>query len=254
MPQTSVEKVESNIGSVAKAFGQSPNPGTLKLPSGASAKARSISQNFLPSTPSRKLLTQGPSSDDPKRSGGIMGTLHDWTLIFLRSSFGTPFRHTFARRARSVILGSPTSALHPLLSSIRILSSLAVASLVEDPYGRVAKDIPSLLRTFTTTTRQIETFVAKQLDVHWTDVGFREEGSGSGSSGRKVTEIELLVRELKTGLKAIVDAFGPFASELGISGSEMAVARQLVATLEQTDKGDAAAANKGGAPEMAEVK
>ena len=221
-PATSVERIESNVGSIAKSYGQSPNPGTFKFSSAASSPARSLS-NLLPSTPPRKLLTQGPSSQQtPSSAGGLLGKFKIYMDTFLRSTVGTLFRHTFARRAQSIILGSPTSTLHPLISAVRSLSALAVASLTEDPYGKVAKDIPILIRTYISTIQQIKIFLSIGLPVHWTDVDFHEGES------RRVPEIDFLLRELKEALKAVLTGFGPFANELGIPARDVAVARKLV--------------------------
>ena len=240
-PATTTERIEYGVDYIAKYLGQSPNPGTFTVPSAASSPARSIS-SLLPSTPPRKLLTQGSSSsqNDQTVSGAALATLNNYTYTFLRSSFGAPFRHTFARRACTVVLGSPSSMLQLLIFSIRSLTSISVASLTEDPYGKVAKDIPQVIRIYVSTIYLIESFINKGLDVHWTDIYFDETAE---AKGRKVPEVDLLVLELKTGLKAVLDGFGRFAGDLGLSEGEMVLAKKLVAGLDEKtkekEKGDA---------------
>lgn len=233
-PSTSVEQIESNIGAITKSYGQSPDPGTLKLPSSATSPSRKLFQNLLPSTPPRKLLTEGLSSkQDQSTESGLRAIFIDYVLTFLRSPFGGPFRQTFSRRARSIVLGSPTSCLHPLLSSIRIISSLAVASLKEDPFGRVSKDVPPIIRTFISTIQLIDNFVFKGgLPVHWTDVYFEKDRQ---VQGRQVPEIDTLVQELKEGLKELVDAFEAYAEELGITKGDLAAARALTDGMAKRD-------------------
>ena len=100
-----------------------------------------------------------------------------------------------------------------------------MASLDEDPFGKVAADVSLLIRTYVSTIRAIEGFIAK-LDVHWTDVErVDEEGREVGS--RKVEGVDEVVAELKKGLKSMLEGFGKFATELGMDSGEVSIAKEV---------------------------
>lgn len=122
-----------------------------------------------------------------------------------------------------MILGAPYSNLYRLLLSIKSLTALAVASLDEDPYGRVSKDVPAIIRTYTSTVQTIDAFV-RNLPAHWTDVGFRE-----GTDRSAGEDVEQVVQCLQTGLRDLLAAFGQYAGELGLGEGEMRIARQVAA-------------------------
>ena len=101
------------------------------------------------------------------------------------------------------------------------MAKLALASIEEDSYGTVYKDIPPILRTFANITNRIETFV-KESPAHWTDVDFREEDPGA----RKVEEIDLVVGHLKAALRQLVEKYEGYAREMGLGQGEMRAARR----------------------------
>lgn len=117
------------------------------------------------------------------------------------------------------MLGTPYSELHPIIHSITALSALAQASVEEDQYGIVAKDVPLLIRAFVSTIFTVEGFVGG-LQPHWTDVEFSE-------SDRKVEEVVLVAAALKSGLRDIVASFGSYASELDMAPGEMRTAKAV---------------------------
>lgn len=135
-----------------------------------------------------------------------------------------PFRQTFQRRVRSVVLGSPNSQFGQIVDAVDALSSLAVASLNEDRYGTVSKDVAVLIRTYANTITALEAFVGG-VAVHWTDVEFHD---------RKVDEVDLILARLKTALSEMIGGFGQYAEELEISEQEMDTAR-TVARMAQED-------------------
>ena len=212
-PTNRRERIESKVGTFTKSYGESPQP------------ANPI--NFLESQGARtgqylhsarqKLLTQVQQETYSK--SGLLAQYNDYIMRFLRSPAGYPFRQTFRRRVCTVVLDTPYSALHPILDSIHTLSALAKASITEDRYGNVAKDVPLLIRAYVSTIASIEGFV-KSLPVHWTDVEFEEKD-------RKVEEVEMIIQALKEGLKDVVEAFGMYASELGLGREELATARMV---------------------------
>ena len=122
------------------------------------------------------------------------------------------------------MLGTPYSSLFSTLASSKALAKLAVASVNEDTYGRVSKDVPTILRTYTQTIQVIEAFTMN-LPPHWTDVEVEEGKEGS----REVQDVETLVEGLKEGLGEMVEAFGGYTKELGLGMVEMEEARRIAA-------------------------
>ncbi|KAL9125305.1 MAG: hypothetical protein Q9217_005474 [Psora testacea] len=217
---TPLEKLESNVGTFAKSYGQSPSQGTLRIPYGSQAQflLNSGSQKLLSSPATQKLLTSG-GQQQQLSLGGVRNLMHEYTMRFVRSGFGQPFRQTFARRVGTVVLGTPYARLYSIITSIKALTNLASASLEEDPYGRVSKDIPTLIRTFCSTIETIETFV-ENLPPHWTDVDFKDDD-------RTEEDVEMVVQCMKSGIREILYSFGQYTSELGMGAAEVSAARRL---------------------------
>lgn len=212
-PSTRREKIESSVGTIAKSYGQSPQPAKpLKF----LENQRAEGQKYI-GVARQKLLTQG--QQETLSSSGLLAHINDYLMRFLRTPAGYPFRKLFRRRVCTVVLGTPHSELNSIVNSIKILNILAVASLKEDNYGKVAKDLPLLIRAYASTTSSIEGFVTS-LPAHWTDVDFSE-------ADRKVEEVDLIVSTLKTGLRDMIDAFGMYATELGLGEGEIRTAGQV---------------------------
>lgn len=212
-PSTRREVIESNVGTIAKSYGQAPqSPKSME----SIQHLRASTAGYL-NIAQHKLLTQGQQETSSK--SGLLALFNDYLMRFLRSPVGYPFRRTLKRRICTVVLGTPYSALHPIIDSITVLSALAQASINEDPYGTVAKDVPLLIRAFVSTISTVEGFVGN-LQPHWTDVEFSD-------SDRKVEEVELLVGTLKRGLRDIVGAFGSYTTELGMAAGEMRTAKAV---------------------------
>ena len=146
-------------------------------------------------------------------------------MRFLRSPLGPPFRQTFGKRISSVVLGAPFSTFYPTICSIKSLAVLAVASLDEDPFGRVSPDIPILIRTYTQTIETVEAFI-QNLPPHWTDVKFQD-------SDRRVADVAAVVICLKTGLRDMLEAFEKYAPDLGITPEDLEVARKATRSEEE---------------------
>ncbi|KAK4696767.1 nucleoporin NDC1, partial [Lecanoromycetidae sp. Uapishka_2] len=204
---------ESGMGAIAKSYGQSPQPAK---PGRFLENQRAETQKYLGAA-RQKLLTNGQQEN--LSSSGLLAQYNDYLMRFLRTPAGHPFRQTFKRRICTIVLGSPYSELKLIIDSINATSALALASLKEDSYGKVAKDVPLLIRVFCSTITSIEGLVSS-LPAHWTDVEFSK-------GDRRVEEVDLLVESLKTGLKAMVGAFGQYANELGLGREELSTARKI---------------------------
>ena len=212
-PTNRRQKIESEVGTIAKSYGQSAQPATpLKF-----LENQRLKTDKYVDSARQKLLTYEQQETFSKN--GLLAQYNDYLMRFLRTPIGYPFRHTFRRRVCTVILGSPYGEFNPIVDSINTLSTLATSSLTEDRYGNVAKDIPLLIRAFVSIISSIEGFVGT-LPVHWTDVEFAE-------SDRKVDEVVVIVTHLRTGLKGIVEAFGKYATDLGIGKEELAAVRKI---------------------------
>ncbi|KAI9815029.1 MAG: hypothetical protein M1827_002872 [Pycnora praestabilis] len=208
-PSTRIEKVQSSVSNVAKWVAQNQTH-TSKPPSSPRVT---------------KLLTDGRDkvlSKEHQRQltpQGIKAQVTTYMLDFLRSPLGVPFHQTLQRRIAAVILGTPYGDLGTILDSIDILTRLAICSLTEDPYGRVQSDVPTIIRTFTSTIPNLESF-KRNMPIHWTDVKYKDEGE------RSVPEVDIIIASLRGGLRELLKAFGEYAENLGLSMGEMRIARE----------------------------
>lgn len=217
-PTTRREKLQSTIGTIAKSYGQSPpsqQPSSLLTPR---------TKQYLGIGPN-KLLIQG--QQHVLNPTGLTASLNEYIIHFLRSPIGLPFRQTFQRRVRTVVLGSPNSQFGQIVDAIDALSFLAVASLKEDMYGKVSKDVAVLIRTYTNTITALEAFI-RDVVVHWTDVEFND---------RNEDEVDLILASLKGALREMIRGFGPYVGELEISGQEMDTARTVAGMTQEVNNG-----------------
>ncbi|KAH9810089.1 Nucleoporin NDC1 [Teratosphaeria destructans] len=194
------------IGNVAKSFGQSPGQESPLMPTARKAIEWTESRTGGREAWSKQGLEQATESR---------------TRAFLKTWAGTPFRQTFAARANAVVFGVPFSAKMPIVYAIKSLTTLATLSLKEDDYGQVAKDIPAIVRTLTTTIININKFVA-EVTPSWTDVGFAD------AQREQVEEVKEIVGVLKQSLRAVLLAFDEYAGSLGLSRREVREAKEAV--------------------------
>lgn len=185
--------------------------------------ARSVGQSANtqnPITPTAlKYIEYGADQLIPKETQQRLSRSHmqeeanGFFAKVLRSPIGEAFKNTFARQVKKVVFGSPTSNKANIVFAVKSLTELGVKSLSEDDYGQVQKDIPRIIRTFTTTIKNIETYT-RTLKPNWTDLGFTEQD-------RQVAEVQELLEILKTSLKQIMLQFGEYANTLGLSKKEV---------------------------------
>lgn len=199
-------KIESNIGAIAKSYGQQPSP----LLSHRTKQIISVTCNklFTPET-EEQILRITPAS--------LRQFFHGWLMSILDSSFGWPFRQSFDRLVCSIVFKSPDGQFGQIVDAIDILSALTVASLEEDKYGKVAKDVALLIHTYGSTISAIEAFAAS-VPVHWTDTEFKS---------REVVEVNTVLAFLKSGLQEMLHGFSEYAKDLGISEQEIQQARKI---------------------------
>ncbi|RYP10417.1 hypothetical protein DL765_008113 [Monosporascus sp. GIB2] len=154
---------------------------------------------------------------------------------------GLFFQQTFRRRLNAAVLGTPYSEVSVYINAAFALSQLAVSSLTEDKYGNVQRDVPNLIRTFTTVIKKLERF-RDELPSHWTD----PEGD------RSCHETDWLLDDLKVGLGRLIEAFGAYSADLRLSRADMRLAREAAVRRQTEEENGEAVDGEGGQrqPEM----
>ncbi|KAI1297809.1 nucleoporin protein Ndc1-Nup [Xylaria venustula] len=159
----------------------------------------------------RVLTEQQREAVQPQALRGYLGTLALRALAL--PVIGPVFQQTFGRRLAKAVLGSPYAETSVYINAAYALSQLAVHSLTEDRYGNVQRDVPAMIRTFTTVIRKLEAF-RDGFPVHWTDL----------SGSRECPEVTEVLVALKDGLGALVEAFGPYRADLRLSRADLRLA------------------------------
>jgi hypothetical protein len=199
-PSPKGKGVVQNVGSFAKAHGQSP-PGSAPI--------------------ARKLLTKAenavltPAQMKEVQANGPSAVFKDRAILILQSSFGWPFRQEYRRRIASIVLGSPYGDVGIIVDAINSVTRFAVCSLEEDKYGNVQRDVKLIIQTLTASVTKLESF-KHTLPFHWTDVEKKAESP----------EIDTILAALKGGLAQLIEAFGDYSEDLRLSQSEMRLARE----------------------------
>jgi nucleoporin NDC1 len=199
-----------NVGNFARSVGQSPNAQNPLTPRAKRALEWGTDR-VLSKEQQAHLSAQGIS----RGTNGYMLASLQTPLV------GEPFRKTFARLANAVIFGIPRSNRVNIVHAVRSLTALVLASLKEDDYGQAAKDVPTIIRTYTATIGEIQRFIGV-LEPSWTDVAFTADRS------RQVPEVDELVTEMRDGLEQMLLAFGEYTGSLGMSKREVKEAKEAV--------------------------
>ncbi|KAJ5484998.1 hypothetical protein N7539_004986 [Penicillium diatomitis] len=205
------------LGSTAKAYGQSPD----WTPT-ARARARDVfdkastamlsperKQKLLASAQELKRLTGGPSTTTYRPED-----VHPLVVQVLR--WFPVLKQTYARRATSIVCGSPDSSLGSIVDAVDSLTRLLIASLNEDQYGKVQADVPSVINLFTQTLMTLDAFIYQGgLDAHWTDIDFPRQA---------------ILRH--SGLRDLLEAFRPYLRDVGVTGKSLRLAREAAGMAE----------------------
>lgn len=197
-PKSRSAAIAKNVGSIAKAHGQSPSPPSAVTLFGQAKTA---------------VLT--PEQERALSPEGIWAHVSPYAVQFLQSPLGWPFRQEYRRRMAAVVLGTPYGDVGIIVDAIDSLTRLAVCSLKEDPYGNVQRDIPTIIRTFTAIVMRLEGF-KNSLGVHWTDVEKKQQSP----------EVDTILAALKGGLNELLDTFGDYSADLRLSPKDMREARE----------------------------
>lgn len=135
--------------------------------------------------------------------------------VLITPTIGPVFQQLFRRRLTTAVFGQPYGELSIYVNAAYAVSKLAVSSITEDRYGNVQRDVPALIRTFTTVIKKLERF-HDTLPIHWTDL----------NRSRECAEVEELLDALKDGLGELVTAFGQYSSDLRLTRADMRLARE----------------------------
>ncbi|KAK8108286.1 uncharacterized protein PG998_010299 [Apiospora kogelbergensis] len=177
-----------------------------------------------------------------------------WTNIFLwllQYPIGWPFKQLFSRRLSAAVLGEPHGEVSIYVNAAFTLSQLAVASLSEDNYGNVHRDVPAIIRTLTTVIKKLEIF-RDNLAIHWTDLEARRHSG----------PVEELLEAFKDALDKVVSAFEQYSTDLRLSRTDLRLAKEAAAKkaappamekLAPKEKEKRPAVEKASQPEMKQV-
>ena len=95
-----------------------------------------------------------------------------------------------------------------------------MASLKEDPYGKVAYDVGGIMKTYILVLGALQSFV-EGMQPHWTDA------EGAVGKRRGSEDVDLVCIKLKEGLGRMVDAFEPYAGDFRIEERVVRTARMV---------------------------
>ncbi len=169
----------------------------------------------------RKLLDKAetvvltPKQKEVIATKGLGGLFGEWSQWLLASKIGWIFRHEYRRNITAVVLGSPYGDVGVIVDAIASISRLAVASLTQDKYGNVQRDVKLIIQTFTRTIIKLEAF-KNEIGIHWTDVEKKQD----------CPEVDMILDALKRGLTDLLEAFGGYSEDLGLSQGDMRMARE----------------------------
>ncbi|KAL4921231.1 nucleoporin protein Ndc1-Nup [Aspergillus aurantiobrunneus] len=226
-------KLGNGFSSTLRSMGESPD-WTPK----ARARARDVfdrassvvlsperKQKLLSSSQDLKMLT-GASPSRPENINPILAQ-------FLRSPVGPFIRQTYARRLSSIVFGTPTATISSMIDAIESLTRLLIASLQEDPYGKVQADVPGIVGLFTETAMTLEQYAHVGLDIHWTDAAFPPSSDPAAqSAARRVPDVELVIDSLKGSLVSLISAFNPYLKDIGLVGKDLRLAKEAAGLVE----------------------
>ncbi|MBE3043975.1 hypothetical protein IMZ48_15675 [Candidatus Bathyarchaeota archaeon] len=174
------------------------------------------------------ILTQ--EQRDALQPQNVLGQLREvFTKILLNDYVGGFFGQEYRRRLAVAVLGTPTAELGLYLNAIEVLGMMAVKSLGEDKFGNVHRDVPTIIRTFTSTVTKLEDF-KDGFPVHWTDV----------KGTRESPEVDALLGAMKGALRELVYEFEPYRNDLRLTLTDIRLAKE--------------AAGEEGEVEMAEAR
>ncbi|KAF3907282.1 hypothetical protein ABW20_dc0110052 [Dactylellina cionopaga] len=143
----------------------------------------------------------------------IESRVYSFLNPILYSQYGDIFRFTIQRKTTSLL---PDANMQ--VDAINALTSFICASLKEDIYGMVQKDLPEILEELTKISTVLEGYISDP-PLHWTDIHAKQVLDEQSLSSREALFPEAI--ELQTtindALRSIGDAFGPYFKQMDLS-------------------------------------
>ncbi|KAF4978506.1 hypothetical protein FZEAL_5126 [Fusarium zealandicum] len=215
-PSTMRSEAEKRFSQVTRSPGSSP-----------ASKLSPIAKKTWKEAKDRILTKEQQELVAPEH---LKGQFEQWTLGMMQvDSVAALFQQDFRTQFAAAVLGTPYAEPTLCINAVHVLCQLSVHSLVEDKFGNVHRDVPSIIRTLTSVIKKLEAF-RLLYPIHWTDT----------KKNRVSPEVEKVMTALKEGLELVVDKFEPYSSDLRLTLSDIRLAKEA-----------AAPANKS---EMAEVR
>ncbi|KAK6339078.1 hypothetical protein TWF696_009866 [Orbilia brochopaga] len=143
----------------------------------------------------------------------IESKIYQFLTPLLDSKYGDSFRVTIQKKTTTLL---PDASMQ--VDAITILVGFVCASLKEDIYGMVQKDLPSLLEEFVKITAVLEGYMSKP-PLHWTDIHAKTvlERHSPSANEKLFPEAVALLTAVNLGLQKIGDAFDPYLDKLSLS-------------------------------------
>lgn len=122
------------------------------------------------------------------------------------------------RMIKSIVLGTPTGNATLTLHAVNSVKNLLVASLTEDTYGRAVACVPPMIQAVTKAIFVIEHVIAKYTN-----------GVLTQSDQQELEEVLTVQRDMKSCLKELLEKFGMYLHDVGLSIRDLNEARKAVA-------------------------
>ncbi|ETN46251.1 uncharacterized protein HMPREF1541_00435 [Cyphellophora europaea CBS 101466] len=128
--------------------------------------------------------------------------------------FGWFFGSSNTSRINATVLGTPNSDSATIVDAIEGITRMLSASLQDDAYGKAMAGVPETVKQFTKTIVLIE--------------GFLQQTPPDGN----ISDVELILRRLKSGLSELLSAFQMFLADTGLGIADLNAARKASGQLE----------------------
>ncbi|KAI6768760.1 hypothetical protein HG531_010949 [Fusarium graminearum] len=210
-PRTMRSEVEKRLSQVARSPGESP-----------ASKLSPIAKKTWKEAKDRVLTKEQQELVTPEH---LKGQFEQWTLQLMEvDAIAALFQQRFRTQFAAAVLGTPYAEPTLCINAIHVLHHLSVHSLTEDQFGNVHRDVPGIIRTFTSVIKKLEAFRI-EFPLHWTDV----------SCKRVSPEVEKVMDALKTALKQVLANFEPYSSDLRLTLSDIRLAKEACADAKNSE-------------------
>lgn len=209
-PPTESGKAMQIISHGAQAIGKSSDGSSLKKLSPYAKRTWKHAKDQFLSEEQQEAVSPDSLKTGFERAALWLIGAWNWCSALLRQDYRTDLA--------AAALGTPTAEPWLYVNAVRALTQFAVHSLGEDQYGNVHRDVPSIIRTLTSTVRKVEA-LKERVPVHWTDAtGLKES-----------PEVEQVLHAMRTGLGEVVDSFQPYSHDLRLTPGDLRLAKEAAA-------------------------